>query len=96
MAQDRSLPEALRNYDFINLQAETQYQVKPYAGNVVLAQAEGQYPAYEYAPHLGWDRFVTGALADHVVPGEHRTMLEQPHVLELAAILKTDLNQALS
>lgn len=96
VAQDRCLPEALRNYDFINLQAETQYQVKPYAGNVVLAQAEGQYPAYEYAPHLGWDRFVTGALADHVVPGEHRTMLEQPHVLELAAILKTAVDQALS
>ena len=42
----------------------------------------------------GWDKFATGPLEIHAVPGDHITMMANPHVQVLAKRLKVCLEQA--
>ncbi len=44
-------------------------------------------------PALGWNEFST-TIEIHVVPGDHMTIMAQPHVQVLAAQLRTYLEQA--
>jgi thioesterase domain-containing protein len=89
-----AVPTALRSFHYINEQAEKQYQVKSYPGAVVLIQAKIQYPKFDYPLHLGWDKYVTGSFVDHRAPGDHRSLLNEPHVSTLAEILKESVESA--
>ncbi|HEX2242874.1 MAG TPA: hypothetical protein VHK27_06405, partial [Gammaproteobacteria bacterium] len=44
----------------------------------------------------GWDQFSEGPVEVHVVPGDHLTMMTEPHVQVLAERLKACLNPTLS
>jgi amino acid adenylation domain-containing protein len=43
---------------------------------------------------LGWDKLHRGALAVHAIPGEHLSMVKEPHVRVLAKSLATSLRSA--
>ncbi len=42
----------------------------------------------------GWDRYLTGQVTVHEVPGNHYTMLQPPHLTHLAAALRRELDAA--
>jgi thioesterase domain-containing protein/acyl carrier protein len=70
----------------VNVQALSNYEVKPYAGRVTLFRARHGSPRVHADPLRGW-----GDIADAVdvieVPGTHNSMLEQPHVGALGEAL---------
>jgi thioesterase domain-containing protein len=45
-------------------------------------------------PYAGWDRVAAGGVEVIEVPGGHQTIIKEPHVQVLAALLKTCLEQA--
>ncbi|GAX45367.1 amino acid adenylation domain-containing protein [Tolypothrix sp. NIES-4075] len=79
---------ALKNYS-----SQLDYSKKYYSGKITLLQAnEGNFANYDN-PTLGWE-----ALADkvevHWVPGNHLTVVQEPHVKVLAEKLQICLEQA--
>jgi amino acid adenylation domain-containing protein len=63
---------------------------------IALFRAVEPYADYDYGPHagepperstLGWERWADGPVAIELVPGNHLTMLFEPHVATLAARL---------
>lgn len=85
---NRHWPKILRDFHLINSNAIEKYQVKPYDGMVVLLQAEKRLDYYDYQPHLGWEKYVTGMFTDYFVPGGHKTLFHKPNVQILAQKLK--------
>ena len=57
-------------------------------------QSEVVYNGPEDDLSWGWDALATEAVDVHFVPGDHRSMMEAPHVRTLAEILKKVLRQA--
>jgi thioesterase domain-containing protein len=47
-------------------------------------------------PTMGWSAWASGGVEVHVVPGNHATMMYEPHVEALAKTLTACLNQAQS
>jgi thioesterase domain-containing protein/glycosyltransferase involved in cell wall biosynthesis len=70
------------------------YQPGPYAGSIALFRTAGVqtrlFPEVDEVT-LGWPVLVTGRIDVQVVPGNHVTMLAEPHVRELAAALEARL-----
>ncbi|MGA3213426.1 MAG: thioesterase domain-containing protein [Terriglobales bacterium] len=63
--------------------AVQQYEPKPYPGRVV-ALYPSQLPSYRH-PHANWADLVTGGFESYAVTGNHKTMMEESGVAELAA-----------
>ena len=89
-----------------NLQAMIQYVPQQvYPNPIHLFRAHELHPEDDFLPdeatsqqdpRWGWDKVSSGSLSLHMVPGDHFTMMTDPHVLDLAQRLKTTLNQRLS
>ena len=47
-------------------------------------------------PAMGWNEFSTTKVDVHIVPGDHVTMLTEPHVSDLALQLRQCIYQALT
>ncbi|WP_084701211.1 non-ribosomal peptide synthetase [Streptacidiphilus anmyonensis] len=86
------------------LAALADYELRPYPGHVhlVISQACAELPDGEPMPGLDvdhatyvarWRELATGGLTVHTLPGDHRTMLTDPLVANLAALL-TELTPA--
>jgi thioesterase domain-containing protein len=77
-----------------NLEAvERAYQPREYSGRVMLyTTSDGA----RYTGHatLGWDKYVTGPLDIRRVPGDHVSMLYQPHIDVLASAIDADVRAA--
>ncbi len=82
------------------LTAMAGYQVRPYAGHVhlVVGREAASLPDgvpmpgldMDYRGYLDrWRALALGGLTVHVVPGDHMSMLTEPNVRELAALLGT-------
>jgi aspartate racemase len=89
----RPLPDALRNTYFLNInaRAERRYQHQSYPGSMVVFRDQGPYPD----PHLGWGRFVQGAIESYEVPvsvSDHRALMQEPAVRILAENLEEYLS----
>jgi acyl transferase domain-containing protein/thioesterase domain-containing protein len=84
----------------INMQAMRCYVLQAYPGRVTLLRAietrgaaGGSGPADPEEVDLGWGGFAA-TVAVHRVPGNHQTMVRQPHVQALAACLGACLPHA--
>jgi amino acid adenylation domain-containing protein len=75
-------------------QAFNSYEVRSYAGGVVLFRASLHFRGFDDS--LGWQRVAKGELRVEFVPGSHATMVMEPHVRHLAARLKLHINSAQS
>jgi thioesterase domain-containing protein/aryl carrier-like protein len=73
-----------------NLRALQTYVPRAYSGNVILFKASEQFAATQKNPEMGWGDLVQ-RLVIHVVPGDHYSMLREPHVQILAENLQTRL-----
>jgi hypothetical protein len=69
-----------------NVRAMMSYSPQPYPGRMTLFRSQAQ-PGTDADPSLGWSAVAVGGVAICTVPGDHFTMVREPHVRELAAQL---------
>jgi len=82
-SEERSIPQPLRVINAANDVADREYVGAGYDGSAILFRAN--YPVAD-APDrsLGWASAVRGGLEIVDVPGDHFTLVEEPHVQVLA------------
>ncbi|MBC1224761.1 amino acid adenylation domain-containing protein [Nostoc sp. UCD121] len=80
-----------------NMESMLNYKPQVYGNQVTLIRPsesfsdDFEYPISEFG--LGWEKFVSGLIEIHTVPGDHYTMLAKPHVYTLAEQLKCCLDK---
>jgi thioesterase domain-containing protein len=84
-ARDPRLIQLEKVYD-ANLRALKKYRSTPYPGRVTLFNASEADPALLPDPQYGWSG-LAGEIEIHLVPGNHDTMLAEPHAAVLAGKL---------
>jgi amino acid adenylation domain-containing protein len=87
LAQLRRL---LRVYQ-TNVRAFRLYAPGPYDGRITLVRAEGADFDPALGPDLGWEKLSPHPIDRQHVPGDHLTLLAEPHVRTLAYWLRTRL-----
>ncbi len=94
------LPETDKHLSIIdaNVQAKNEYIFQIYPGRMTLLRTEDknrdEAVGVEYEPEFGWGDIVAGGIDIHHVPGSHLTLLEEPHVRDLAEKLKDCLDKS--
>ena len=78
-----------------NMRALRRYIPKPYPGRVTLLWAD-ERPADPTDRRLGWRALASGGLDVRVIPGDHSSMMKEPHVQVLAQELRSALDAARS
>lgn len=86
-------PEGYVKYAETHWQALTQYQPKPFSGDLVLFRAKKQGLS-NFTHTLGWDTLVGDRVNVTVIPGTHESMLQEPSVQIVATKLRGLLNRA--
>jgi len=76
-----------------NLEAIDNYQSQVYPGKVTLFRCQVQPIDQSLHHDLGWSELVTGDIEIHPIPGDHFSILKEPHVRVLAKKLKSCLEQ---
>jgi len=91
-----NLPMALtpRNINMIYLKALREYLPQAYPGRAVLFRAQDRNIAFEADSQLGWSGMATGGFTVHEVPGNHFSMLAEPHVDAVVDELQAYLREA--
>jgi thioesterase domain-containing protein len=81
-----------------NVQALRRYQPGPYPDSLTLLRAEERMllPDSPFEEDLGWSRVVSGPVEIHTVPGNHLSLMAEPHVRALAERLRGCLERALA
>jgi amino acid adenylation domain-containing protein len=86
-AEQFAMPENERNLQQSNLKASQAYKVKPYPGKVILFKALRGLRVND--PSNGWGQVILGELVIHPLDCYHGSILFEPVVSQLAAILQT-------
>ncbi len=76
-----------------NLQAIKNYAPQVYQGKATLFWCDYQSLYIEKYPDLGWGNLVSGGVDTVFIPGEHLSLLEEPHVGTFAQNLKSVLDR---
>lgn len=97
--RDAPLPYPLREaaINRVVVSSVRNYVSQPYTGKITLFRADATIYMSEDGPDsddVGWNQFATGGLEIHKVPGDHNTVLAEPHVRTLAPILIRCLEEA--
>ncbi|HEV2851938.1 MAG TPA: condensation domain-containing protein, partial [Thermoanaerobaculia bacterium] len=74
-----------------NVRAYRRYVPRPYAGAITLIRAEGAQFDPALGPDLGWEKLSPHPIDRQTVPGDHITLLAEPHVRTLADRLRARL-----
>ncbi|MBD2773825.1 amino acid adenylation domain-containing protein [Iningainema tapete] len=74
-----------------NLQAKSCYTPQPYRGKITLLCASEKLKKQTYDPSQGWSRLTEVGVEIRQIPGDHYTILQEPHVQILADRLKNFL-----
>ena len=88
------LAEPFRKLVETHYQAMLNYQPKPYAGRVTLFRAQGRFPWPVRDLDLGWSQWAVGGTEVVVLPGNHQSILKEPHVRCLDEGLTVSLRAA--
>ncbi len=91
----RPLPKNFIKLEDIIGQACDRYVPQVYRGKMTLFQAAKQPLGIYRDPKLGWQGLAAGGLEIHEVPGDHNTILLEPHVGTLAEKLRGCIEKAL-
>ena len=78
-----------------NVEAVVAYQPQPYRGRMMLARAAERIGAYATAVEsdaLGWEGLALGGVEVQDVPGNHYTIVQEPHVRILGDRLREYLD----
>jgi oxalate---CoA ligase len=93
-AQQWPLPRALRDVQMFHRQALREYRLQPYAGRITLFRATERGIHDTAGPQMGWGRLAAGGVEVYDVPGDHATLVKEPHVAVLAERLRACLDRA--
>jgi thioesterase domain-containing protein len=63
------------------------YRFQPFAGRITVLRSRARPLFGGSEPDLGWSRLALGGIDLRVIPGDHKSMLEEPHVQEVARVL---------
>jgi len=95
VASGRPIPDALRLHTFVhsNASAADAYKPESYPGRITVFRAKDMiFDAPQAAETgLGWSVVAAGGLDLVTVPGDHMSILQEPHVATLASELETVL-----
>ena len=98
LGRKRLVPHTLEYFALLEVknQAVRQYVPQVYPGRVTLFKATERVDeaTSNVDPNLGWGKLAAGGLEIYEVPGDHLSMLKEPHVQVLGEKLKTCLAQA--
>ena len=83
-SRGRPLSLTDRNIDMVRHQALGDYVPQLYPGRAILFRARDRGIGVEEDPQCGWGGMMTGGLEIYEVPGDHTSMLQEPHVRALA------------
>jgi aspartate racemase len=89
-----SLPSILQMVAEANAQALEEYVPEVYPGRITLFRASNGSRRTCPDPDLAWGKLAAGGVEVHDVPGDHATMMEEPHVRILAEHLRACLSGA--
>jgi len=93
-AKESSLTRATRHVGEVHLRAALAYNPCRYPGKVTLfCCTEKSTRSYEDR-RLAWSQVVAGGLEVHLIPGNHMSMLDQPHVQFMADKLRDCFDRA--
>jgi thioesterase domain-containing protein/acyl carrier protein len=85
---------ATRHVAEANMKAVRAYLPQPYAGKITqFLCGDGPHRSFEDR-RLAWSSLAAAGLEIHIVPGNHLTMVEEPHVRVLARELQACLDRA--
>jgi amino acid adenylation domain-containing protein len=90
---DLFTPELVKVLD-CNVQAAKEYQPQTFAGKATLFWSEYQDWYIKKHPTLGWGDLVVDGLDIQRIPGNHTTLMQEPHVRVLAEKLKSSIEEA--
>ncbi len=88
----KPLPSTQLPRDVAGLLAAGAYVARPYPGRITLFRAEDRLGGHARDPFLGWQQVARGGLDVHEVPGNHGTLIREPHVRVLAQRLRACLD----
>jgi amino acid adenylation domain-containing protein len=91
---DRTQAQRLLQLFKSHIEAANQYTPQPYPGKVTLLLAEDGVAADAEDPTIGWENLARAGVEIHWLPGDHHTMVAQPHVQQLAAQLQSCLDRS--
>ena len=87
LAQARRMLQVFKSHG----QAINSYRLQPYLGRVTLFLTSEGEVACSQNPTLGWGELAAQGVEIHWVPGDHKTLIHEPHVKVLAEQLRTCL-----
>ncbi|MCB1054795.1 MAG: hypothetical protein KDD11_04695, partial [Acidobacteria bacterium] len=70
--------------------ASASYAAHPYGGRVALFSTRGEVPD----PTLGWNELAAGGVDLYAIPGDHFSLVMEPHVERMATVLARALEDA--
>jgi thioesterase domain-containing protein/acyl carrier protein len=88
------LPEHIAKCALAHAQALKHYVPGPYAGHITVFRAYSQRLFSAHRWDLGWAQLAAGGVEVHRVPGNHVTLIREPHVRVLAEHLRTSITRA--
>ncbi|KAB8318928.1 amino acid adenylation domain-containing protein [Tolypothrix campylonemoides VB511288] len=97
---ESTLPIDVRNLRVreANYRAVEAYVLQPYPNRLTVFRVADELrvkdEGYILDPNMGWKELAVGGLEFHYVPGDHLSMLEEPHVKSLAEKLQARIAQA--
>ncbi len=82
-----TVPARFRNFHIIDTYDSSVlgYKPKPWMGKIIVLKAEGSWGPKE----MGWSTLAKGGLEVKVLPGDHYSIIKEPHVKELAHALES-------
>jgi len=94
-SQESALSDTLE--DAARLHRHTWRTYRPpigdYLGSLLLFRATRTVPFYFDSPTLGWENYIGGSVDVHNVPGDHLSIMEEPHIQEIADRLQAQLQK---
>jgi non-ribosomal peptide synthetase component F/thioesterase domain-containing protein len=84
----RTMPKPLRSNVDMFSDASRAYVPQPFAGQLLLFEAEGRTAEYGIDKTLGWGEVAGDNIRIFSVPGDHTSMMNKPHVDELVRNLE--------
>ena len=86
--EENDLPATFNDVQESNRLASRNYVARPYPGKVTVFMASDQLPSNKHLLRTVWGRVASSGAEFHEVPGDHVTMIEEPHVKVLAEKLR--------
>ena len=90
----KQIPQSFRRQAELFLQSWNAFVWRPYAGHVTLFRARTR-PLFGTSDRdLNWSRLATGGVDVEIIPGNHDSMMKEPHVRVLAERMRASLDSA--